>query len=396
MKLLFLLLFILQINLTGKQFLYVCSNDGLLTFSINSENGQLKLIDTFIDPHKRGYKMTKVSPNKNFLYAHVFRHKKHPAAIQTFKIQKNGKLKKITEIASSTGNHVYIDIDTNGDFMYALGENSEKEQVVIAYKINNGICDSSSFTEARVGETGQHAVAMSPKGQHLYVPHIRINKIYQFNFNRNTNKITPLSPPYINGPNENEFPTAHDPRHLIFHPKLNIMYTSLEFGGGISSWKINSNGSLQLWQTFQNRPINYKYPFDSKNPEVILNKSSDIHMTSNAKFIYVPNRDNRTRRKVNNPQLPLSSGNDTITTYSVNKDGSLSHPLQNIDTGRHVRCLTSFKNFLYATGVYSGTIHTYRIDQNSGKLTEINLKNGLPLIQNIDFPMWMSQLSLEP
>ncbi|MDD7987347.1 beta-propeller fold lactonase family protein [Lentisphaera marina] len=390
---LFLILFLLisPFSLLAKAFMYVSTADSLMTYSIDTQTGELKLLDSITD--SRGYKMTKISPDKKFLYAHLFKQKKTPAAIQTFEIQENGKLKKIAEIASSTGNHAYIDVDPKGQYIFALGNKPSKKQVAIAYKLNDGVADSASFTDAPVGEMGKHAIAMSPNGQYLYVPHIKINQVYQFKFDREQERIIPLKPIATKGPDKSKYPTAHDPRHLTFHPKFNIMYTSQEFGGGVSSWKINSNGTLKLWQTFQNRPVDYQFPFDPNNPEVILNKASDIHITPDAKFIYIPNRDNRIRRQRGGPQLSLDSGNDTITTYAVNqKDGSLSAPLQNISTGRHVRCLTSSGNFLYASGVYSGTIHSYKIDPKSGQLEEINLIKNAPHIQGLNSPAWMSIL----
>ena len=59
-----------------------------------------------------------------------------------------------------------------------------------------------------------------------------------------------------------------------------MLYTSNEHSGGISTWKINSDGSLQLAQTLSSLPEDYEGN----------STAADVHVTPNGKFVYVSNR----------------------------------------------------------------------------------------------------------
>ena len=75
-------------------------------------------------------------------------------------------------------------------------------------------------------EKRAHSAVFSPDNRFLYVPATGPNKIFQLVFNSQTGAIYPNQPSSAPGPTGED--QARQPRHLIFHPKLDFAYTTNE------------------------------------------------------------------------------------------------------------------------------------------------------------------------
>src|SRR5262245_52752394 len=85
-----------------------------------------------------------------------------------------------------------------------------------------------------------HAILLNRDNHFAFVPHTGPNAIFQFAFNPSTGELTPGNPPRL------QTPSNTGPRHIVFHPQLDIAYVSNEQGGSVTAYGFDRiGGSLQ-------------------------------------------------------------------------------------------------------------------------------------------------------
>ena len=359
MKILLLLLS-LSFSLFADQYLYVTAggDSAIEVYKIDSSNGDLTLLEKVPLQGKPGN--TALSPDKSFLYVSV-RDKKENG-IQTFKIGSGGKLTE-AGYGKTPAFCGFLSVDSSGKYIFASHYGEGK---VSYYELEGGVY-KGKVLGFEATDMRAHSVRIDRENKYVYLPHTAPNKVYQFSFANG--KLTPLSSPFAEGPDkENNY---HEPRHCVLHPSKALFYTSNERGGGISSWKIDSNGQLSLWQTFQSLPKD----FDWKAA------ASDIQISADGRFAYIANRDNSDRKS--------PTGNDSIASFLLDKEsGKILKRTGITPVGRHPRSLRidSSGKFLYGAGVHSSNITLYKMNQEDGSLEKVKeFKTG----KN---PMWLTCL----
>ena len=180
-----------------------------------------------------------------------------------------------------------------------------------------------------------------------------LNAIVQFHFDDATGKLTPNSTPRA-------IPRSPEgPRHICFHPDLDVVYSSNEQGSGVTAYNFDSSqGTLSPFQTISTLPSGYDGP----------NTCSQIQITPSGKFLYAPNR-----------------GHDSIACFAVDaSDGRLSSVGQ-VATEAVPRAfsLDPAGHYLLAAGRESGRLATYRINTATGLLEPLHV---YPLGRA---PMWV-------
>ena len=347
------------------------SSDEILTISIggdsslevyrlNEKNGDLTKLQKIIASGRTGNSV--FSHDGKYLYTSI--RSKDKIGLDTFEVLSDGQLKHI-HFAKTPEGCGYITLDQTGEYLLASHYTPGKVSI---YRIINGVCHDKVVQIIDTDERA-HCILVDQNNQYAYVPHTSPNKIYQYQFTKEG--LVPLKQPFANGPDtKNKY---HEPRHICFHPKKKVLYSSNERGGGLSSWKINSKGELSLWQTFSTLP-------DRSNWN---SAASDVKITPNGKFIYVANRYGR-KNKDPKPK-------DSIASFLIDPNtGKIIKRTSIVPVGRHSRCLQISEKgtFLYATGVQSADIRSYTIDPKKGSLTPLK---SYPTGPN---PMWMSTLKI--
>ena len=236
---------------------------------------------------------------------------------------------------------VYITIDGPGKFVLTS---------------SNGGARASSY---RVGSDGaligpaactayslpcSHSVQVHPSNKYVYVPHcITQNAIFQHHYDGETGQMTPqelavLVPPQRLGP-----------RHIRFHPTLNVMYTTNEQGNSISAYQVNEDGHLSpSFQTISTLPDDF---------EPSENTTAQLRVDPSGRFLYAPNR-----------------GHDSIACFSIDTTTGGLTLIGRVPTEPHVRGfdIDPQGRFVFAAGVDSGKVSAYTIDQKMGTLTHTN------------------------
>ena len=141
-------------------------------------------------------------------------------------------------------------------------------------------------------------------------------------------------------------PERLGPRHLCFHPNLDLVYFSNEQGCSVSSYRLDpAAGTIAAVQTITTLPDGY----------TARNTCSQIHLTLSGQLLYVANR-----------------GHNSIAGFRLDGAGRLT-PVGHASTEPvpSAFCLDPAGRFVFAAGSASGRLASYRIDGETGILTPL-------------------------
>lgn len=192
------------------------------------------------------------------------------------------------------------------------------------------------------GRKNAHCVFPSPDNRSVYIPYVKeANALYQYAFDPATGRLAALEPKDV-GP-----PAGSGPRHLVYHPRLPLVYFSEEQGLGVSIYQRAEDGRLSLRQRAR------AVPADAPASGVT---ASDIVITPDGRHLYTGIRGH-------------DHAYDFIACYAVADDGSLAPrglvPADKIPWGMTV---SPDGRFLAVTGFQSATLVLYSIAAD-GSLT---------------------------
>ena len=339
------------------QNLYLSAGGKLSVFRVDSDSGKLKLLQEVNLP---GAGPMTASPDKNFLYvcatqAAKTKGEKPQPILGTFIVKPDGRLEAIgfNPVKIRPG---YLKTDAGGNFL--AGSHYGPGKITIWY-LDHGYYIGQTAQEVEL-EQKAHSAVFSPNNRFLLVPATGPNKVFQLRFDPTTGQAKLNDPPYAPGPRGNN--EARQPRHLIFHPNKNIVYTTNEReqpGVGVWSWD-PEKGALKSIQNIPTQPTNFDGIITTLNIT-----TADLHLTPNQKFLYVSNRDVTDRK--------ATSGKDSIVAFSVNPDNG------RLDMTGHFPCehvprsfaIEENGRFLFVAGQGDNRLGTYRIDPITRALEKI-------------------------
>ena len=328
--------------------LYVClqDEDKIASFAIDSETGRLTRQAEVTVPG--GPSVLAISSDRRVLY---LGQRTNPA-ISSFQIDQN------TGALSPQGNvsteHAPTFLATDGAGRYLLSAYYQGGYAAVHPLGAQGAVGASSV-DRQATASGAHAIQTDGSNRFAFVPHIaRLNDnvlepprdnpgpnvIFQFRFDAQTGRLAPNSPSQV-APAERV-----GPRHLCFHPTLDLVYFSNEQGCSVTSYRLDpATGTLAAAQTITTLPEGY----------TARNTCSQIHLTPSGRFLYLANR-----------------GHNSIAGFRVDAAGRLT-PAGHATTEPvpSAFCLDPAGRFLFAAGSASGRLASYRIDGETGSLTPL-------------------------
>lgn len=251
----------------------------------------------------------------------------------TYRIDRSsGALARVSGVAAGSATYIYVD-DTDSNLLASYyGEGAVSV---------HGIDGNGNLTEEPLQwhETDGHAhsIQTDRSNRFAFVPHtVPANAIYQFHFDASAGKLTPNAPASI------QPETPEGPRHFVFHPTKDLLYSVNEDGCTVSAHHFNSEqGTLTSFQVISTKPT---------TPSMEGKSTAEIKITQDGKHLYASNRD------------VSSDGHNTLAHFKINVDGSLE------EAGRYdTEAVPRFFDidptgkFLYAAGQNSGRLASYRI-----------------------------------
>lgn len=197
---------------------------------------------------------------------------------------------------------------------------------------------------------GAHAIETDASNRFILVPHIAPggaldgpNAIFQFHFDANTGRLRPNNPATVSPPGPD------GPRHICFHPTLNVVYSSNEQGCGVTAYHFDpAGGTLRPFQTVSTLPSDFTG----------RNTCSQIRITPNGRFLYAPNR-----------------GHNSIAGFAIDAGTGQLTAIGHTPTEPVPRAfnLDPQGRFLFSSGLESGRLASYRIGAETGQLEPLEI-----------------------
>lgn len=334
-------LFLANVAQAEKRFVYLSAGGEVTVFEADLETGKLTGIQK-----NTGAGLTAVDSGQKRLY------RVGAQEIESYTIKKDGRLRSLGKNAT-TAKGGFLAIDAADRF---IAGNDYGGGSVAIWKIgDDGVAGGELISQSAL-EKAAHSSVFSPNNKFLLVPATTPNKVFQLRFDDKNGTLTPNDPSFVSGPDP-DGQNATQPRHLRFHPNGKIVYTTLERempGVGVWEWDA-ALGSLKLLQNISTFPEDW---------EGVIT-TADLHLTPDAKFLYVSNRDLTDRK--------ATSGDSSIVRFSVDeKTGSLTFlghtPCEHVPRSFAV---DRAGEFVYVAGQSAGLLGVYSINQGTGDLTRV-------------------------
>src|SRR5262249_15001379 len=118
----------------------------------------------------------------------------------------------------------------------------------------------------------------SPNNNWVFVPHVEPDALFQFRFDSETGTLKEAGKA-AGGKAIGQKPKA-GPRHLTFHPKLPIAYSSDELGNSVTVYQFDPQTGLTPIETLTTLPNDFKG----------ANTTAEVKVHPNGKFVWVSNR----------------------------------------------------------------------------------------------------------
>ena len=205
-----------------------------------------------------------------------------------------------------------------------------------------------------------HDIIFSNDKNLLFVPHNWENKLFQYSFNNESGKLSPLNPPYITGPDIEKTGYANF-RSMVNHPKLKVSYCTYEKGGGIASLKYGNTG-IKIWQEF------------NSTKEGQLAAASRVTISPDSRFLFMSNRKKDSIGTIAVFQLEQKSGKILKRVGVYDNPAKMSRELESDHTGR----------FLYSSSKTTDSTHLFHINSDGSlkHYKEFKIGGGQMLILN--------------
>ncbi|MBE3087299.1 MAG: lactonase family protein [Bacteroidetes bacterium] len=312
---------------------------GLSVFDFNSRNGDLKLIsESDVGPNPSYFCY---SGNKKLIYIlnEVMEFNgTFGGGLTTFKYDaKIGTFEKLNEILIPYGGPCYISMSPDSSFLFVA--NYPNGSVAVVKLDGNGIPESITDTLVYYMDAPKpshaHMILNDPSGERVYVTDLGLDRIMEYNFDRNTGKLNWAG-------NDTLFlPVGSGPRHFAFNADGSKMYVINELGSKMMVINVDKEKGLKLIQTLPT----FRQGFEGNN------YCADIHMSKDGKYLYGSNR-----------------GDNSIVTFRIDNNGLLSLVGHTSCGGNWPRnfVINPSGKFLLVGNQKSNDISVFKIDKRTG------------------------------
>ena len=222
----------------------------------------------------------------------------------------------------------YVAFDREERFLFTAYYVSNK---VTVHKIDSTGHLSAEPVQSLATDRCAHGVQVDRSNRFVFVPHTAANAIYQFRFDAQRGQLVPNHPPVL------QRPPHTGPRHLVFHPRLPVVYVNNEQENSVSwyAWE-DGVGTLRLLGTRPTLPVGVEIP----------NSTADLELHPSGETLYCANR-----------------GHNSLALFAVDRGTGALQPLGHQPTEAVPRefHITPDGRHLYVAGEGSGKLAAYKI-----------------------------------
>ena len=268
--------------------------------------------------------------------------------VSALKLNADGTVKLLNSQTTGGKNCNHVAVDATGKNC-AVANYGSGSVACLPIKADGSLAEFSAFIQhvgksvhpARQTSPHAHGVYFDASNQFLAVPDLGIDQIKVYRFDADGGKLSSSdSVSVMQKPGDG-------PRHLVFHPTMPVAYACNELSLTVTAFRFDVKaGTMTPFQIIETLPAEA----DRKGAS-----TAEIFCSTNGKSLYVSNRIH-----------------DSIAVFSIGTDGSLKliqHQLGVPATPRGFG-LSPDGQWLVCAGQKSGTLNAYRINPESGLLTD--------------------------
>jgi 6-phosphogluconolactonase len=197
----------------------------------------------------------------------------------------------------------------------------------------------SSVNSKRQRGPHPHEAVMSPDNRFLFVPDLGLDKLFSYQLDTSTGKLTPNDPAFT------AILPGFGPRHLIFGKSGKFAYLLGEMGSKVIALSYDAaHGKLTPIQTIATIPADFKGE----------NNSAELALDASGRFLYASNR-----------------GHDSVSLFSIDSRTGLLELIQIEPSGGQIPrsiAIDPSGRHLLAANQDSNQIAVFNRDQHSGRL----------------------------
>ncbi|MEM0968320.1 MAG: beta-propeller fold lactonase family protein [Verrucomicrobiota bacterium] len=336
--------------LRGEQCLYLSAGGTITVRSIHPASGELSLLQT-VELPGAGPMVSSRDRTTLYVSSRMGTGKDDPGAIATFSLDEAGELTLLQQApVKHTAGFLALDAREN----YLAGNNYGAGTLSV-WALDRGVYQGETLQEV-ILEPKAHAAVFSPDNRFLLVPATGPNKVFLSKFEEERGQIMSNDPAFVAGPQKAE--EAQQPRHLLFHPELPVIYSTNErLLPGLGVWRYevaDGNFTMEPIQNLVTNPEGYGGTITT----------ATLRLTPDGKFLYLSNRDITDR---NGPE-----GEDSIVCFSIDAETGRAELVGHTPCGRHPRSfdLDESGQFLFVAGQVDASLGAFRREAD-GSLTPI-------------------------
>ena len=268
---------------------------------------------------------------------------------------KNGSLHLINQQFSGGKHPCYVAVDYSGKWVFAANYSGGSAALFPVNKngtlgeIKQLIQDTGKGANKERQEAPHvHSAILSPNNDFLFTPDLGTDRVMIYHFDKINGILSAANPAFATS-----IPGS-GPRHLDFHPSNRYAYLIEEITGTVVAFNYNS-GKLKSIQRISALPANFNGVIGS----------ADIHVSRDGKFLYCSNR----------------GTSNSITIFKINTStGKLSFVGEQSCMGKTPRNFNfdPTGNFLLVANQQSDDIVIFKIDKETGLLTDSNKRINIP------------------
>lgn len=335
-------------------------SQGIYVSRFNAETGKLsppELAAPIVNPS-----FLAIRPDHHFLYAvtedplSVGPPLDHASFVSAFAIEPGtGKLRLLNTLPTGGTSTCFLSVDKTGSYVF-LANFGDGSVSVLRIRKNGSLGEETAYIQD-IGHSVNpsiqagphtHSILVSPDNRHVIVSDLGLDKVFIYNFDPATGKLSPLGAPFV------PVPPGAGPRHFAFTPSGHFGYQLTEMGGIISAFAWDpAKGTLTHLQDEKTIPADFHGD----------NHSAEIAIRPDGRYLYESNR--RTVQE-------FVRGPETIGVFSIDgSSGKLTEVEQVPSGGKMPRSfgIDPTGRWLLSANELSNNVVVFRIDQASGKLS---------------------------
>ncbi len=323
---------------------------GIFIFDMDTKTGHLT--PSVAGPETPNPTFLAIHPNGKYLYAanEISNFEgKDAGSVSAYAIEANGALTLLNRQSAGGSGTCHIALDPANK--YALVANYGGGSVAALPLESDGKLGAatgfvqhkgSSTNKDRQGEPHAHSINPDKSGKYAFAADLGTDKIYVYALDSTKGTLTPHTPATL------DTKPGSGPRHLSFSPDYKFAYYCGEIDSTVNVAAYNAQtGTLTNLQTLSTLPDDYKEPGNS---------TAEVRVHPNGKWVYVSNR-----------------GHNSLALFAVQPNGTLKASGHQSVMGKTPRNFNFDPTgaFLLAANQDSDTLVVFRLDAQTGKMTEV-------------------------